>query len=254
LQTHSSTSCPARNQLTHCKHPAHAQPHPTRRRHPHPGPRRLRQARTGPAAYLPGLSARPCWPRCFPAPLTVGGQRGSRPAGLSEPVLLPLLLPLLGLPPLLPEPGASSPPCYRIIPAEPSEFPPLHRGAAAAASSSLCGPPPPSLNTFPPTPHPPRVSVTPFSSPPARSDALMPRMLQPPLCPSRGCGTPGSGRRTAQAQAQPRLPSRARRAGSAGICSPRPRRARREERGWGSEEPPRRHRERRRPSPAGGRV
>lgn len=69
---------------------------------------------------------------------------------------------------------------------EPAEFPPLHRRAAAAASSSLCVPPPPSLNTFPPTPHPPRVSVTPFSSPPAPSDALMLRMLQPPLVPLPG--------------------------------------------------------------------
>lgn len=80
----SSTRCPARDQLTagilHTQSPS---PHAAR--HPHPGPRRMRQARTSPASYLPWLSARPCWPRCFPAPLTVGGQRGSRPVGLSAP-------------------------------------------------------------------------------------------------------------------------------------------------------------------------
>lgn len=45
----------------------------------------MRQASTSPVSYLPWLSARPCWPRCFPAPLTAGGQRGSLPAGLSTP-------------------------------------------------------------------------------------------------------------------------------------------------------------------------
>lgn len=70
---------------THCGHPTHTRPSPHACRHPHPDPRRLSQARTGPASYLPWLSTRPCWPRCFPAPLTVGGQRGSRLVGLSEP-------------------------------------------------------------------------------------------------------------------------------------------------------------------------
>lgn len=69
---------------THCGHPAYSQPQPTSR--PTPAPRPAANAPgTSPASYLPWLSARPCWPRCFPAPLTVGGQRGSRPAGLSAP-------------------------------------------------------------------------------------------------------------------------------------------------------------------------
>lgn len=181
----------------------------------------MRQARTSLASYLPWLSARPCWPRCFPAPLTVGGQRGSRPAGLSAPEVLPLLLPLLGLLPLLPEPGASSPPSLPHYSCSyPSEFPPLQRGAAAAASSSLCVPPPPSLNSLPPTPHPPCFSVTPFSSPRAPSDALMPRMLLPPLGPSRGCGTSRLGRPHC-AGVRPGRASRfgARGAGPAGTCS-----------------------------------
>ena len=80
----SSLRCPARDQLTAGILHTHS-PSPQAARHPHPGPRRMRQARTSPASYLPWLSARPCWPRCFPAPLTVGGQRGSRPAGLSAP-------------------------------------------------------------------------------------------------------------------------------------------------------------------------
>lgn len=189
--------CPARDQLTagilHTHSPSlHAA------RHPHPGPRRIRQARTSPASYLPWLSARPCWPRCFPAPLTVGGQRGSLPAGLSAAggaAAAAAAARAAAARAAAAAAGAGSREraarlAYRIIPALiPRSFPPLQRGAAAAASSSLCVPPPPSLSSLPPTPHPPRFSVTPFSTPPAPSDALMLRMLLPPLRPSRGCGT-----------------------------------------------------------------
>lgn len=136
---------------------------------------------------LPGLSARPCWPQCFPAPLTVGSQQGSG-AGCAVSVWGDAAAAAAArAAAAAAKPQSKQPACYRIILSRsPRSFPPLHRRDAAAASSSLCVPPPPSLNTFPPTPHPPRVSVTPFSSPPAPSDALMLRMLQPPLVPLPG--------------------------------------------------------------------
>lgn len=193
----SSPRCPARDQLTAGILHTH-NPSLLAARHPHPGPWRIRQARTSPASYLPWLSARPCWPRCFPAPLTVGGQRGSLPAGLSAAGGAAAAAAAARAAAAAAGAGSrerAARLAYRIIPALiPRSFPPLRRGAAAAASSSLCVPPPPSLNTFPPTPHPPRFSVTPFSTPPAPSDALMPRMLLPPLRPSRGCGTSRLGR------------------------------------------------------------
>ena len=142
-----SPRCPAPDQ-THCGNPAPAR---------YPGSWRRRQARTRPVSYLPWLSARPCWPRCFPAPLTVGGQRGSRPAGLSAPDGAAAAAAAAA--------RAAAAACrsreraarlaYRIILCSyPSEFPPLQRGAAAAASSSLCVPPPPLPQQFPPHPPP----------------------------------------------------------------------------------------------------
>lgn len=167
----SSPRCPAPDQLTAGILHTHS-PSPHAARHRHPGPRRMRQARTSPASYLPWLSARPCWPRCFPAPLTVGGQRGSRPAGLSAPEVLPLLLPLLGLLPLLPEPGASSPPSLPHYSCSyPSEFhlckeepppPLLPPSVSPLPPPSTVSPPPPTL----------RVSLS-LHSPPLG----LPRML-----------------------------------------------------------------------------
>lgn len=197
-------------------------PSPHAARHQHPGRRRRSQARTSPASYLPWLSTRPCWPRCFPAPLTVGGQLRSRSAGLSAPGgCCRCCCRCSGCCRYCRsrEPGARL--SYRIIPALiPRSFPALQEEPPPPLLPPSVSPLPPSLNSLPPTPHPPRFSVTPFSSPPTPSDALMPRMPLPPLRPSRGCGTSRLGQPNC-AGARPGRASclGARGEGPAGTCS-----------------------------------
>lgn len=140
-------------------------------------------------AYLPGLSARPCWPRCFPAPLTVGSQRGSRPAMLSASGVMPVPARAAAAraAAAAAKPQSKQPACYRIIlSTSPRSFPLCTEETPSPLLPPSVSPLPPPSTLSPPTPHPPRVSVTPFSSPPAPSDALMLRMFQPPLVPLPG--------------------------------------------------------------------
>lgn len=167
---------------THCKHPAR----PLATRHSHPGPRQKRRARTGPPSLPSRAFSKTVLATMFSSSID-SRQSAREPAGRAVSFWGDAAAAARAAAAAAAKPQSKQPallPHYSFY--KPAEFPPLHRRAAAAASSSLCVPPPPSLSTFPPTPHPPCVSVTPFSSPPAPSDALMLRMLQPPLAPLPG--------------------------------------------------------------------